>query len=95
MSADPDDWRAPIKALTGGDAVETMLAFAARQETAIPTRRRCGWTVMVGWFRSPGVYRARVYRADIARTAEREHPTDPAAALARALLAVTAPRDRG
>jgi hypothetical protein len=33
------------------------------------------------------VYRARVYRGDLARTAEREHPTDPAAAPARVLLA--------
>ncbi len=65
-----------------------MLAFAARQGIAsgTPGRRR-GWTVTVGWFRSPGVYRARVYRADIVRTAEREHPIDPAEALARALLA--------
>jgi hypothetical protein len=45
--------------------------------------------VTVGWFRAPGVYRAKVYRADLARTAERAHPTDPAAALARALLAVS------
>ncbi len=67
---DPDDWRAPIAKLTGGDTLEAML-----------------------WFRSPGVYRARVYRADVPRTAEREHPTDPAAALARALLAAAAPDD--
>ncbi len=90
MPADPDDWRAPIAALTGGDTLEAMLAFAARQGRAGGNRRR-GWTVTVGWFRSPGVYRARVYRADVPRTAERQHPTDPAAALARALLAVAAP----
>src|SRR5215217_4959458 len=73
-----------------------MLAFAARQGVAsgTPGRRR-GWTVTVGWFRAPGVYRAKVYRADVARTAEREHPTDPAAALARALLTVASSDDRG
>ncbi len=88
----PDGWRAPIITLAGGDTIEAMLAFAARQGRAsgTPGRRR-GWTVTVGWFRSPGVYRARVYRADVPRTAEREHPTDPAAALARALLAVAGP----
>ena len=96
MPADPDDWRAPITELAGGGMLEAMLAFAARQGTAsgTPGRRR-GWTVTVGWFRSPGVYRARVYRADPPRTAEREHPIDPAAALARALLAVAAPDERG
>ena len=61
----PDDWRAPIAALAGGDTLEAMLAFAARQGVASgPPDRRRGWTVTVGWFRSPGVYRARVYRAD-------------------------------
>ena len=94
MSADPDDWRTPIARLTGNDTLEVMLAFARRQGIASGTPgRRVGWTVTVGWFRSPGVYRARVYRADAPRTAEREHPTDPAAALARALLAVSAPDD--
>ncbi len=96
MPSPPDDWRAPIAKLTGGDTLEAMLAFAARQGVAsgTPGRRR-GWTVTVGRFRSPGVYRARVYRADPPRTAEREHPTDPAAALARALLAVAATDERG
>ena len=92
MPADPDGWRAAIVKLTGSDTLEAMLAFAARQGIAsgTPGRRR-GWTVSVGWFRSPGVFRARVYRADRPRTAEREHPTDPAAALARAMLAAAAP----
>ena len=96
MPANPDDWREPIAELTGGDTLEAMLAFAARQGTASGTPgRRVGWTVTVGWFRSPGVYRARVYRAGAPCTAERAHPTDPAAALARALLAVAAPEGWG
>jgi len=81
MPTDPDDWRPPITALTGGDTLEAMLAFVARQGLASDAPRRRGWTVTVGWF--------RVYRADIARTVEREHPTVPAAALARALLDAT------
>ena len=89
MPTDPDDWRERITALAGGDTLETMLAFAARQGRAADVPRRRGWTVTVGWFRAPRAYRAKVYRADLARTTEGEHPTDPAEALARALLAAT------
>ena len=83
---DPDDWRKRITALAGGATLEDMLAFAARQGGASDAPRRRGWTVTVGWFRAPRAYRAKVYRADLARTTEGEHPTDPAEALARALL---------
>jgi hypothetical protein len=72
----PDDWRERVTALAGGATLEDMLAFAARQGGGAP--RRVGWTVTVGWFRAPREYRAKVYRADLSRTAE---------ALARALLA--------
>jgi hypothetical protein len=89
MTASPDDWRDRITILAGGATIEDMLAFAARQGSASDAPRRRGWTVTVGWFRAPHEYRARVYRADIARTVERAHPTDPAEALARALLAAT------
>ncbi len=87
MPTDPDDWRAPITALTGGDTLEAMLAFVARQGLASDAPRRRGWTVTVGWFRAPRAYRAKVYRADVGRTTEHAHPTDPVEALARALLA--------
>ena len=87
MIASPDDWRDRIAALAGGATLEDMLAFAARQAGATGGHRRRGWTVTVGWFRAPAVYRAKVYRADLSRTTEGEHPSDPAAALARALLA--------
>ena len=87
MPTDPDDWRAPITAFTGGDTIEAMLAFAARQGVVSDVPRRRGWTVTVGWFRAPRAYRAKVYRAEVGRTTEGEHPTDPAEALARALLA--------
>ena len=82
--------------MAGGDTLEAMLAFAARQGIASGTvGRRRALTVTVDWFRSPGVYRARVYRADVARTVKREHPTDPAAALAWAMLAVAIPNEWG
>jgi len=83
----PDDWRDRITALAGGATLEAMLAFAARQGSASDVPRRRGWTVTVGWFRAPREYRAKVYRADVARTTEHAHPSDPAEALARALLA--------
>ena len=89
MAEDLDGWRAPITTLTGGDTLEAMLAFAARQGGAAGVPRRRGWTVTVGWFRAPREYRAKVYRADLSRTTEGEHPTDPAEALARALLDAT------
>ena len=87
MNPNPDDWRDRITALAGGATLEAMLAFAARQAGATGGHRRRGWTVTVGWFRAPREYRAKVYRADVARTTEHAHPTDPAEALARALLA--------
>ena len=37
VRTDPDDWRAPIEALAGGDTLEHMLAFAARQGVASGT----------------------------------------------------------
>ena len=83
----PDDWRDRITALAGGATLEAMLAFAARQGSASDVPRRRGWTVTVGWFRAPREYRAKVYRADLSRTTEHAHPSDPAEALARALLA--------
>ena len=86
MAEDPNDWRAQITARAGDDTLEAMLAFAARQGSASDVPRRRGWTVTVGWFRAPRAYRAKVYRADVGRTTEGEHPTDPAEALARALL---------
>jgi hypothetical protein len=86
MNPNPDDWRTRITALAGGDTLEAMLAFAARQAGATGGHRRRGWTVTVGWFRAPREYRAKVSRADVARTTEHAHPTDPAEALARALL---------
>jgi hypothetical protein len=87
MNPNPDDWRDRIAALAGGATLEDMLRWAARQGTASNAPRRRGWTVTVGWFRAPAVYRAKVYRADLSRTTEGKHPSDPAAALARALLA--------
>ena len=83
----PDDRRDRITALAGGDTLEDLLAFAARQAGATGGHRRRGWTVTVGWFRAPREYRAKVSRADVARTTERAHPNDPAEARARALLA--------
>ncbi len=76
-----DDWRAHITALTGGDTIETMLAWTARQD---------GWTAKVGWVGISRSFDASVYRADRRQMTEREHPTDPAKALARALLAAVA-----
>jgi hypothetical protein len=87
MNPNPDDWRTRITALAGGDTLEAMLAFAARKAGATGGHRRRGWTVTVGWFRAPREYRAKVSRADVARTTEHAHPSDPAEALARALLA--------
>ncbi len=87
MNPNPDDWRDRITALAGSATIEDMLAFAARQGRAADVPRRRGWTVTIGWFRAPREYRAKVYRADLSRTTEGEHPTDPAEALARALLA--------
>ena len=75
-----DDWRAQITALTGGDTIEAMLAWTATQD---------GWTATVGWVSVSHAYEASVYGAR-RRTTESEHPTDPAKALARALLAAVA-----
>ena len=77
MTPNPDDWRDQIAALAGGATLEDMLRWAARQGRASDAPRRRGWTVTVGWFRAPAVYRAKVYRADVARTTEGAHPSDP------------------
>ena len=83
---DPDDWRPRVRELACGDTLEAMLRWAATRE---------GWTVGVSWLRTSRAYRASVYRAKPRLSVEREHPTDPTAALAWALLdAVAAGGDR-